>query len=121
MHLGGRKYLDKDGNPRGKARCRWWDADATTLDRIAVIPGGSKAPDGTPFGALPATPVEHNFQYHDHVPVIVGHYWLTVPTHTHTEYVACVDYSAAKKGPLVAYRWNGEPTLTDAQFAQSRG
>ena len=29
-------------------------------------------------------------------------------------------YSAAKKGPLVAYRWNGEPTLTDAQFVQSR-
>jgi hypothetical protein len=30
--------------------------------------------------------------------------------------VACVDYSAGKGGPLVAYRFNGEPVLSASSF-----
>lgn len=30
---------------------------------------------------------------------------------TQTPTVACVDYSAADDGPLVTYRWDGEPAL----------
>jgi hypothetical protein len=33
--------------------------------------------------------------------------------------VACVDYRAAKKGPLVAYRWDGERTLEAKRFVTS--
>ena len=86
-----------------------------------MIPGGSKAPDGTPFAALPATPVEHNYQYHDHVPVIVGHYWEQVPGHLWSPKVACVDYSVAKSGPLVAYRWSGETELDVDRYVYARG
>jgi hypothetical protein len=32
---------------------------------------------------------------------------------------ACVDYSAARKGPLVAYRWDGEPVLDGRNFASA--
>ena len=54
--------------------------------------------------------------YADDVPVIVGHYWRTgTPTVISTK-VACVDYSAAKGGPLVAYRWSGETELTSANL-----
>jgi hypothetical protein len=30
--------------------------------------------------------------------------------------VACLDWSAAKTGPLVAYRWDGEQELDGARF-----
>ncbi len=30
-----------------------------------------------------------------------------------THKVACLDWSAAKGGPLVAYRWDGESELAD--------
>jgi len=30
--------------------------------------------------------------------------------------VACVDYSAGKGGPLVAYRWDGESVLDTRGF-----
>ena len=33
--------------------------------------------------------------------------------------VACVDYSAAKEGPLVAYSWNGEQELDAANFFEA--
>ena len=29
---------------------------------------------------------------------------------------ACVDYSAGKGGPLVAYQWSGETELVDGHF-----
>ncbi len=49
-------------------------------------------------------------------PIIVGHYWFTGTPEVLTPYVACVDYSAGKDGPLVAYRWSGEPTLSNDRF-----
>lgn len=33
VNHGQRKYLDKDGIPRGNARMRWWNSDAVTLAR----------------------------------------------------------------------------------------
>jgi hypothetical protein len=30
--------------------------------------------------------------------------------------VACLDWSAAAKGPLVAYRWDGEVELSNEKF-----
>jgi len=52
-------------------------------------------------------------------PVFVGHYWLKGKPSVLTPKVACVDYSAGKGGPLVAYRWNGESELHDGGFVSS--
>jgi hypothetical protein len=46
--------------------------------------------------------------YADEVPLVVGHYWFSGAPASLTPWVACVDYSAGKGGPLVAYRWSGE-------------
>jgi hypothetical protein len=51
-------------------------------------------------------------------PTFIGHYWLDprealAPL---TQMVACVDYSVAKGGPLVAYRFDGEAQLVDEKF-----
>ena len=38
--------------------------------------------------------------------MIFGHYWWTGTPEVFSPRLACVDYSVAKDGPLVAYRWN---------------
>jgi hypothetical protein len=55
--------------------------------------------------------------YHqDAVPVFVGHYWLTGTPIPLTTNVACTDFSVAKGGKLVAYRWDGESVLSEDKF-----
>lgn len=46
-------------------------------------------------------------------PVFFGHYWLPGNTKTsvYGKNVCCLDYSVAKAGKLVAYRWQGEQYL----------
>jgi hypothetical protein len=48
--------------------------------------------------------------------VFVGHYWLTGTPRQLAPNVACTDYSVAKGGKLVAYRWDGESILTEDKF-----
>ena len=112
-------YLDKDDNPRHKARFTWWRADAaTSLRRAAVIPEGSKTPDGRNHPPLPETSVDSPpvAPYADRVPVFYGHYWESGPRTRSSEHTACVDYSAGNGGALVAYRWQGESVLSDERF-----
>ncbi len=96
---------------RGEVRTRWWDAGANTLPRAAIVPRGAQA-------SLPDTAVPAHLRpgYGDEKPVFIGHYWMTGTPAVLAPRVACVDYSAAKKGPLVAYRWDGEAELDDANF-----
>ncbi len=119
IDLGEREYLDKEGTARHRARLAWWDPDATTLDRAAVIPGGSKDPHGAPFGPLPATPIDTSFLPDGpfDTPVLYGHYWRngSKPGIDNPK-AACLDWSVARGGPLVAYRWSREPDLTDANL-----
>jgi hypothetical protein len=106
----GRGYYDPGGKWRTKARFRWWRPDATTLRDAAEIPGDASL-------ELPDDPIEPPVPpYESDVPVIVGHYWRTGTPEVITPKVACVDYSAVKGGPLVAYRWDGETELTSDHF-----
>lgn len=110
----GSEYADKDGHVRSNARVAWWRQDEPRYDTHLVMPSGMLTASGEPHAGLPSdpipgwvppTPVD--------VPVVFGHYWFsgelrTVPASTHV----CVDFSAGKGGPLVAYRWSGERVLT---------
>lgn len=49
-------------------------------------------------------------------PVFVGHYWLMGTPTPLADNVACTDYSVAKGGKLVAYRWDGESVLSPEKF-----
>lgn len=110
-------YYDKDNNPRHRARVKWWNSDAKTLREIAVLDGNFTNAAGAPYPELPETPVadeDRAYVYNDEIPVFYGHYWRNgVPVHRDdwTTYTACVDFSAGKGGTLVAYRWDGEPTI----------
>lgn len=117
IDLGGRCYQDKDGNARHRARARWWAAGATTLATAALIPGGSLACDGGEFAPLPDDPIAADLPVAPTgSPVFYGHYWRKGTPSIDTDTVACLDWSVAKGGPLVAYRWSGETTLDNANF-----
>ncbi len=49
-------------------------------------------------------------------PVFFGHYWLTGNLSLQSGRCACVDYSAGKGGPLVAYGFDGESNLALDKF-----
>ena len=105
------KFFDKDGRERDRVRVRWWDNEATDYRRAAMLPPDERA-------AFPRTPVPpHKLIGHDSgKPVFVGHYWLTGAPTLLSNKVACVDYSVAKGGKLVAYRWDGEPELDNSKL-----
>ena len=110
-------WLDKDGMVRNAARLAWWDTDATTYRRAAVAPPQVRAqlPDTPlPADARMAVPTDK--------PVFFGHYWMHgIPTLMGPTY-CCLDWSAARDAePLVAYRFDGEPVLSDAGFVATCG
>ncbi len=121
VDLAGHSYFDKSGHRRHAARVAWWDATATTLDRLAIRPHTDLFDaDDRVVQDLPNSPVEAVPRYTDDVPVVVGHYWKTIDQDGLTcehDHVVCVDYSAGRGGPLAAYRWCGEETLVDGHLA----
>lgn len=114
----GFEYLDKDDVERDHARYAWWQPDADTYRGGVVMPEGVTAADGgehpgMPRVAIATKPCE---PYRDAVPLFVGHYWRTGTPVVLGDHVACVDYSAGKGDPLVAYRWDGEQLLSADGF-----
>ncbi|MEZ5232865.1 MAG: metallophosphoesterase [Acidimicrobiales bacterium] len=120
---GGAAYLDKEGTERTEARFAWWDPTAVTYRRAALIPADARTPAGTPLAPLGDDPVPllPAMPYRDPVPLFVGHYWRTGVPGPLGPQVACVDYSAGRGGPLVAYRWDGEPVLDPDRFVAFGG
>jgi hypothetical protein len=104
-------FKDKDGTVRDRVRVQWWDSQATTYRQSAML--GDTERNQLPDDLIPT----HALIGHDGgTPIFFGHYWLTGnPLHL-LDKAACVDYSVAKGGNLVAYRWEGEPTLDQKQF-----
>ena len=98
----GHSFADKDGKQRTRIRTRWWSDTATTYRDLALLDEEHRAAiPNTPLlqGICPILPPQ---------PVCIGHYWLspTAQPAPLSPRIACVDYSAGKGGPLVAYRWN---------------
>ena len=55
---------------------------------------------------------DRRFSYSDRKPVFFGQYWLSGEPRVECSVAVCLDYSIAKDGALVAYRWSGEDHLT---------
>jgi hypothetical protein len=106
-------FKDKDGHVRGDARIQWWkDQDASIQSRLDL---GSNITDEH---KIEQTAIDPSHYYHpEHPPLFVGHYWLDDKTPTPlSDNCACLDFSIAKQGKLVAYRWEGEKTLKESNF-----
>ena len=108
----GMSFSDKEGKLRHEVRLRWWIDDLRSYEEAAIVmPGdGAKLPDG------PLPEKARSYAYRG-PPVIFGHYWFKEPPRVISSKFACVDFSAAAAGPLVAYRWDGESQLSDDKLA----
>lgn len=115
-------YRDKGGDRRGAARVRWWNAGATTIGDLIDLPGGTVTEDGIPYPEIPPTACtdhDRSFSYADDIPVIYGHHWRQWEPDEHLDWTprtACVDFSAVRGGPLVAYRWRGEAAIDPTHY-----
>jgi hypothetical protein len=107
---GDHAFFDKDGHRRTKMRTPWWrDPAAATYDDYYLEPIAALAGQPVDVAALPSPAY-----YQDETPVFFGHYWLRGEPRILTPHSVCLDYSVAKGGELVAYRWQGEQELTPA-------
>jgi hypothetical protein len=108
----GHHILDKANHKRDSVRIKWYESGEGRTYREHHL-GSDDVPDvAIDIGDLRT--VEPYSR--DAVPVFVGHYWLTGTPKPLATNVACTDYSVAKGGKLVAYRWDGEPVLLEEKF-----
>jgi hypothetical protein len=110
----GAHFTDHNGHVRKQARIKWWKHDAKFMHEVAIVEGA--IPESLLWKPIPddllLAPVTGT-------PIFIGHYWMKGEPAILGPKVACVDYSAGKGGPLVAYRWNGESELHDGGFVSS--
>lgn len=104
----GMQHTTPDGTIRPEMRVRWWglDGEASSVADLAMPPGALKFQELIPkdiVAAIPNLPAGGK-------PVFFGHYWLDprTPKAPLAPGICCLDFSAGKNGPLVAYRWDGE-------------
>lgn len=104
-------FQDKEGKVRDRVRVRWWLPDVTNFrDAAIVLPGDEAAIPDRPL------PAEWKGHLYSGPPVLFGHYWFTGEPAVRSKQFACLDYSAARDGPLMAYRWDGEAELSSEKL-----
>lgn len=109
-------FFDHAGTKRHHFRARWWERPDGTLNCRQLVfpedPGFPQEPVGEAAYDL--------FQPYpeDDPPVFFGHYFKPAesPLRPERKNVACLDHSAAKDGPLVAYCWRGEARLNLSHY-----
>lgn len=104
-------FLDKDGHLRSDIRYKWWlDPLGRNYDELSILPGLGLAEIGYPAVGSP------EYYGPGEKPVFFGHYWLRGAPVLQQSNVACLDYSVAKGGKLVGYRFAGEQVLKSANL-----
>lgn len=106
-------FTDKDGTKRTEIRIKWWEDPAKmTYKSISV----------EPIDSLPEQPINvaeltsQDFYAANDKKVFFGHYWLKDEPSIYRDNVCCLDYSVAKQGKLVAYRYDGENVLDNRKL-----
>lgn len=106
---------DAEGHPRRVIRARWFEPPAAWTYDAVVFPPSSTVPRvEVPLAArrdLPHYPAAAP-------PLFFGHYWMPASEHPALlrPNLACLDWSVARGGRLVAYRWDGERTLDPSKL-----
>lgn len=109
----GLSFFDKDGTERTEIRTKWWEnPELSTYKQISVLPLDQLPDLPIDISVLPQT----NYYNENQKPVFFGHYWLKGAPSLQKSNVCCLDYSVAKKGHLVAYRFDNEQILSNEKF-----
>ena len=106
-------YQDKEGTDRSAIRIKWWEnPDRATYKHHSVV-----STENLPEAPIDPAMLNSSWHYDDsEKPVFFGHYWLSGTPMLFRHNVCCLDYSVAKDGPLVAYRFDGELQLDASKF-----
>ena len=88
-------------------RLRWWFEQGTSVGQQVQ----DKVKAESQLKSMPPVPVVGYGA--SEPPLFIGHYWFSGKPRLLKSNMMCLDYSAARNGPLVAYRWNGEQTLSE--------
>lgn len=107
-------WKDKDGHDRTENRLRWWvDPRQSSYGELLF-----DCPTELMDKKMDEN-IDGIFYGKDAPPVFFGHYWLDDPYPVvQTANVICLDYSIAKPGSLVAYRWKGEEQINNDNFVR---
>lgn len=111
----GRCIRDKSGREHKDVRVADWRHEATEFRQVALVPTGQEQQlDGMDWPAgLELRPIEGS-------PILIGHHWFQGIPKVESPKLACLDWSAATSGPLVAYRWDGEDALDNGKLCWVR-
>jgi hypothetical protein len=105
-------FHDKDDTPRTEVRIQWWIKQDSKLGEI-TLPAGFLEGDAHHY---PVSKDDLIGYPNEDKPVFIGHYWMKGHPAKLASNVACLDYSVAKDGKLVAYQWFGEKNINDENF-----
>jgi hypothetical protein len=111
-------FTDKDGTARHNVRIQWWLNELQTYRQAAVASENFRS--GLPDIELPEN--TRIARYPDNAPpVFFGHYWFSGTPQIVRKNAACLDYSAARTGNLIAYRFHKQQNqpLDNKNFYQS--
>ncbi|MBL3557565.1 MULTISPECIES: metallophosphoesterase [Marinobacter] len=111
----GVKITGKDGYVREFFRTKFWADNPETYADVVFQPD----PLPAEVACRELTDAERSqlISYPASAPpVFVGHYWMEGEPAPLKHNVACIDFSAVKYGKLVAYRLDGERTLSRDKF-----
>lgn len=103
-------FYDKDGTKRFYMRTKWWiNPKSASIKDLSVV-------ENIDLSDIPAELDSTDYYDEEQKPVFFGHYWLNgLPTLLGAN-VCCLDFSVAKAGYLVAYRFSGEAKLDAKNF-----
>lgn len=110
----GLSFIDKDRILRTAFRIKWWEnPQEMTYSNMSIHP----------VEGLPNTPFQSqdkDYYKKGNKPVFFGHYWMpyseTQKPTILKENACCLDFSIAKGGKLICYRYSGEQTLDTKQI-----
>ena len=115
----GMQLTDPEGSPRRHIRSKWFESPIGRTYRDHAMTADPKFPE---VKITADTPGADFVPYgREERPIFVGHYWMQGDTPTRlANNVACLDWSVARGGPIVAYRFDGESEVDDRRFVAVR-
>lgn len=98
----GGAFRDGGGHVRDEVRLAWWRRNVSTWrEAVVSVPDPSELPDS------PISEDASALLYpEDAKPLFFGHYWMTGSIALEAPNAICLDYSAARGGPLISYRFS---------------
>lgn len=105
------REIEVNGHRFDNVRIANWRHWANSLAEVALLPHGQRH-----LIADLEWPAYLLLDRIEGSPVLVGHHWFNGHPAIESDKLACLDWSVARNGNLVCYRWDGEEALRDEKL-----